>query len=98
MTILNIASVAQLDRVPVFETGGWRFESSQARFVSGKKVRNMAIIACHTPVLCVSCETLIAGTAVKGRLAQLVEQLTLNQRVVGSNPPSPNSIRAFVNR
>ena len=24
-----------------------------------------------------------------GRLAQLVEQLTLNQPVVGSNPPSP---------
>ena len=28
----------------------------------------------------------------KGRLAQLAEQLTLNQRVVGSNPPSPIQI------
>src|SRR4051812_6980514 len=28
-----------------------------------------------------------------GCLAQLVEQLTLNQRVEGSNPPAPTSLR-----
>ena len=27
--------------------------------------------------------------AIGGRIAQLVEQLTLNQRVVGSNPTAP---------
>jgi hypothetical protein len=27
----------------------------------------------------------------KGRIAQLVEQLTLNQRVVGSNPTAPTN-------
>ncbi len=26
------AGVAQLDRAPVYETGGWRFESSHSRF------------------------------------------------------------------
>ena len=31
----------------------------------------------------------IISCLVHGRLAQLVEQLTLNQRVVGSNPASP---------
>ena len=30
---------------------------------------------------------------IDGRLAQLVEQLTLNQRVVGSSPTSPTTIR-----
>ena len=29
------------------------------------------------------------GRAGQGRIAQLVEQLTLNQRVVGSNPTAP---------
>ena len=59
----NFASVAQLDRVPVFETGGWRFESSQARFQMLKKSQIPAIIACHRPVLWVSCEALMALAA-----------------------------------
>ena len=33
----------------------------------------------------------LCGMAV-GRLAQLVEQLTLNQRVAGSNPASPTKL------
>ena len=32
---------------------------------------------------------LVLEYSLEGRLAQLVEQLTLNQRVVGSNPPAP---------
>ena len=35
------------------------------------------------------------GHGVQGRIAQLVEQLTLNQRVVGSNPTAPTSLRAW---
>jgi hypothetical protein len=30
-------------------------------------------------------------TLIGGRIAQLVEQLTLNQRVVGSNPTAPTN-------
>ncbi len=79
-----IAPVAQLDRASASEAEGRRFKSSQAR-------QNISCqFTVETCLLLVSDNRqLLTVNCRYGPLAQLVEQLTLNQRVGGSNPPRP---------
>ena len=70
------APVAQLDRASASGAEGHRFKSCQAHQQTGKGQGRTQISATHIP---------------GGPLAQLVEQLTLNQRAVGSTPTRPTT-------
>ena len=71
---LRGAPVAQLDRASASGAEGHRFKSCQAHQQTSKGQGRTQISATHIP---------------GGPLAQLVEQLTLNQRAVGSTPTRP---------
>ena len=49
----------------------------------------------YTVAVCLRTAPLMAGSAIKARVAQLVEQRTENPRVGGSNPP-PGTIASLV--
>ena len=68
------APVAQLDRASASGAEGHRFKSCQAHQTQARDSSRTQISATHIP---------------GGPLAQLVEQLTLNQRAVGSTPTRP---------
>ena len=68
------APVAQLDRASASGAEGHRFKSCQAHQQTSRDISRTQISATHIP---------------GGPLAQLVEQLTLNQRAVGSTPTRP---------
>jgi hypothetical protein len=68
------APVAQLDRASASGAEGHRFKSCQAHQTRARDSSRTQISATHIP---------------GGPLAQLVEQLTLNQRAVGSTPTRP---------
>jgi hypothetical protein len=71
------APVAQLDRASASGAEGHRFKSCQAHQTQARNSSRTQISATHIP---------------GGPLAQLVEQLTLNQRAVGSTPTRPTKI------
>ena len=79
------APVAQLDRASASGAEGHRFKSCQAHQQTSKGRQPHTDIRTHIP---------------GGPLAQLVEQLTLNQRAVGSTPTRPtkffNNFRIFL--
>jgi hypothetical protein len=75
------APVAQLDRASASGAEGHRFKSCQAHQQTSKGQGRTQISATHIP---------------GGPLAQLVEQLTLNQRAVGSTPTRPTKPRLRV--
>ena len=75
------APVAQLDRASASGAEGHRFKSCQAHQQTSKGQSRTQISATHIP---------------GGPLAQLVEQLTLNQRAVGSTPTRPTKPRLRV--
>src|SRR6185295_9869681 len=68
------APVAQLDRASASGAEGHRFKSCQAHQTQARDSSITQLSATHIP---------------GGPLAQLVEQLTLNQRAVGSTPTRP---------
>ena len=70
------APVAQLDRASASGAEGHRFKSCQAHQQTARDSSRTQISATHIP---------------GGPLAQLVEQLTLNQRAVGSTPTRPTT-------
>ena len=72
------APVAQLDRASASGAEGHRFKSCQAHQTQARDSSRTQISATHIP---------------GGPLAQLVEQLTLNQRAVGSTPTRPTKIQ-----
>ena len=75
------APIAQLDRALASGAKGQRFESSWAHHLHAGSRRELPRPGRRRK---------------RGPLAQLVEQLTLNQRVGGSSPPRPTSeIRRF---
>ena len=76
------APVAQLDRAPASEAGCRRFESPQARHAREAFPLRPPNVDSATTL------------STSGCLAQLVEQLTLNQRVAGSNPAAPTTLRS----
>ena len=75
-TLVAGAPVAQLDRASASGAEGHRFKSCQAHQQTSKGRTPHTIFATHIP---------------GGPLAQLVEQLTLNQRAVGSTPTRPTN-------
>ena len=76
-TLVAGAPVAQLDRASASGAEGHRFKSCQAHQQTGKgQPPHTDLSATHIP---------------GGPLAQLVEQLTLNQRAVGSTPTRPTT-------
>src|SRR4029077_3254021 len=77
------APVAQLDRASASGAEGHRFKSCQAHQQTGRESHRTQISATHIP---------------GGPLAQLVEQLTLNQRAVGSTPTRPTKIINYLDR
>ena len=89
-----MVGVAQLVRVPDCDSGCRGFESHRSPRFSFRGLRN------EDWDICLRCRDFPQSLALdsqslkNGPLAQLVEQLTLNQRVGGSTPPRPTIIAA----
>jgi hypothetical protein len=86
------APVAQLDRASASGAEGHRFKSCQAHQTELARARGLT--GCWVPAENPSSK----GSKIEspgGPLAQLVEQLTLNQRAVGSTPTRPTIFQSL---
>jgi hypothetical protein len=89
----SFAPVAQLDRAPGFEPVGRRFESCRARhwIYGAMEYWNIGVMPLVRFAPSFHCSNIPLFPWFLGPVAQLVEQLTLNQLAEGSSPSRPTS-------